>query len=195
MPWKNGSGVTTELAICPPEAKFSDNNFLWRLSSAEIKSKNTFSQFPGYDRILFVVKGGGLRLIEPHAQKQIDLQPLIPFFFKGETPIECNIIKDQVIDLGIIFNREKVKVEAKVYSLTANPNLQTIFFDHDNAINSTNILVCIEGQCFIEKQLVGSMDSIEITNTHQIKLKTSEACTFIGFTIVEQRESSPPPWQ
>ena len=49
MPWKNGGGVTTEIA------KDGSEPFLWRASRAQVASDGPFSYFPGYDRILIIL--------------------------------------------------------------------------------------------------------------------------------------------
>ena len=56
-PWKNGGGVTTELAMSPPGAGL--DNFDWRVSLASIAEDGPFSQFPGVDRTLVMVAGDG----------------------------------------------------------------------------------------------------------------------------------------
>jgi len=37
-PWKNGLGVTREIHIHPEGANFETDDFLWRLSSADVTS-------------------------------------------------------------------------------------------------------------------------------------------------------------
>ena len=55
MPWKNGQGSTTELAIEPPGAAL--DGFDWRISIAELRGSGPFSTFPGYDRIIVQLDG------------------------------------------------------------------------------------------------------------------------------------------
>src|SRR5665213_1384261 len=62
QPWKNGQGLTREIAISPPTSRFPADSFDWRLSSATIRAANSFSQFPGYDRLLVVWQGEGVIL-------------------------------------------------------------------------------------------------------------------------------------
>src|ERR1700689_272768 len=65
-PWKNGGGSTTEVAVAPAGASL--DNFDWRVSLARVASDGPFSEFPGIDRSLAVVKGEGLVLsIGQHA--------------------------------------------------------------------------------------------------------------------------------
>ena len=58
-PWKNGGGVTREIAAHPPEAGL--DGFDWRLSMADVASDGPFSAFPGIDRTLTVIEGAGAR--------------------------------------------------------------------------------------------------------------------------------------
>jgi hypothetical protein len=85
MPWKNGLGTTTEIAISlPPPLPLSNNTnpsnkvvsplsaplssvpaaaaaapFKWRVSRAKVASDGPFSLFPNIDRSLIVLPGGG----------------------------------------------------------------------------------------------------------------------------------------
>jgi hypothetical protein len=83
MPWKNGLGTTTELAISLPPPPLSNNispsnkvvsplgaplssvpaaaaaPFKWRVSRAKVASDGPFSLFPNIDRCLIVLPGGG----------------------------------------------------------------------------------------------------------------------------------------
>lgn len=60
MPWKNGGGVTVEIAIHPPSA--SMDAFDWRISMATVAQDGPFSSFPGIDRTLAIIEGNGMAL-------------------------------------------------------------------------------------------------------------------------------------
>lgn len=54
--WEGGK--TTQLAIYPEEAIFSEKDFLWRISSASFtKLESTFSDFSGYQRYILPLEG------------------------------------------------------------------------------------------------------------------------------------------
>ncbi|WP_353193067.1 HutD family protein [Pandoraea pnomenusa] len=59
MPWKNGQGVTTELAVARQPG---DDGFDWRISTATVANPGPFSVFAGIDRTLAIVRGGTLTL-------------------------------------------------------------------------------------------------------------------------------------
>jgi len=60
QPWKNGAGLTREIAVGPVDANFAD--FDWRISVAEIARDAPFSAFPGIDRCIVLLQGRGMQL-------------------------------------------------------------------------------------------------------------------------------------
>lgn len=55
---KWAGGETTQLAIYPEDAAFSEKNFLWRVSSATFTStESRFSDFSGYQRYILPLEG------------------------------------------------------------------------------------------------------------------------------------------
>ncbi|MGB7479405.1 MAG: HutD family protein, partial [Burkholderiaceae bacterium] len=89
MPWKNGGGVTTELAIAPAGASLDD--FDWRISSAEVCAAGPFSGFDGIERSLAILDGAGLRL-RIDGDTEVVLRPdIAPFAFAGERPVEAEL--------------------------------------------------------------------------------------------------------
>ena len=59
IPWKNGQGETTQLAI----SEGGDlSNFDWRLSIATVIDDGVFSNFSGYSRDLVLLSGKGICL-------------------------------------------------------------------------------------------------------------------------------------
>ncbi|MDE2427746.1 MAG: HutD family protein [Burkholderiales bacterium] len=108
MPWKNGGGSTTELAIFPPGAGL--DNFVWRLSTAQVDVDGPFSHFPQIDRTLAILKGDGLVLHsggEQQRPKEIFLQQdSPPYIFAGETSIRAELTGGTVIDLNMMTRRD-----------------------------------------------------------------------------------------
>jgi environmental stress-induced protein Ves len=58
--WKNGGGVTREIAVFPDGAGSDD--FIWRISVADVTAGGPFSVFPGIDRYIAVIDGKGMTL-------------------------------------------------------------------------------------------------------------------------------------
>jgi environmental stress-induced protein Ves len=102
-PWRNGGGVTREIARCEDDA-----GLIWRLSVADVGADGPFSLFPGASRILTVIEGAGLRL--RHAGGVIEAAPGVPVSFSGETPIDCTQIAGPVRDFNVIFDARRARL-------------------------------------------------------------------------------------
>ena len=104
-PWKNGGGVTREVAAWPPGAGFED--FHWRVSMAEVRADGPFSVFPGVDRILAVLEG---RLALDVDGRQIELAASgPPAAFPGDVPTTGRLLAGPVVDLNVMVRRGAVR--------------------------------------------------------------------------------------
>ncbi|MBK7003876.1 MAG: HutD family protein [Burkholderiales bacterium] len=93
-PWRNGGGVTRELAVWPPQGEWA-----WRMSVAEVDRSGPFSRFEGMERWLAVLQGKGVQLdvgVGPRAlQPGPNVRTLTaadaPFYFDGEANTYCHL--------------------------------------------------------------------------------------------------------
>lgn len=108
MPWKNGGGLTAEIALEPRDARFPTDPFLWRLSSATVTQGSSFSRFDKYERLLMILSGGGLKL------NDFTLPELQSYSFPGIQDIYATPLSSEVKDLGIIYDRSRVDVSFEV---------------------------------------------------------------------------------
>lgn len=93
--WKNGGGVTREIACFPPDAGLE--GFGWRISIATISADGDFSAFPGVERTIVLLQEGGMQLQAPAAAGRDGLdetlrEPLQSLVFGGELPIACRLL-------------------------------------------------------------------------------------------------------
>ena len=103
MPWKNGGGVTREVAIWPPSAAL--DAFDWRISIADVAQGGPFSTFPGVDRVLTVIRGAGLELaVEGMATAILDAAAL-PFAFPGDAACAARLHDGPIRDLNLMVRR------------------------------------------------------------------------------------------
>ncbi|MBL3568083.1 hypothetical protein BV509_15990 [Rhodovulum sulfidophilum] len=101
-PWKNGGGLTWELAAFPEGAGFPD--MLWRMSLAEVASDGPFSAFPGIDRTLTVLAGRGMRL--DFGGGSVDLsEDSGPLSFPGEAPVTARLGAGSILDFNVMTRR------------------------------------------------------------------------------------------
>lgn len=120
MPWKDGGGVTEQIAIEPPDATLQ-GGFLWRLSMARVEGSGPFSRFAGYDRTLLLLEGGGLDLdFGTHGRCRIEA-PFQPLTFSGDWETRAELTRGPVRDLGIISDRARVRHEVRTLALGAEP--------------------------------------------------------------------------
>ena len=80
-PWKNGLGRTRDLAIHPPGAGMDD--FLWRVSVAEVTAAAPFSAYPGIDRVIALLDGDGFTMHLGDGHEHSLTAPCTPFAFAG----------------------------------------------------------------------------------------------------------------
>ena len=102
MPWKNGLGSTTEIAIFPADAKLDD--FDWRVSTAQVTSDGPFSSFSGIDRTLLVIDGAGIELsVDGYASERIDRDTI--HSFPGDQKTSAILIDGSITDLNVMSRR------------------------------------------------------------------------------------------
>jgi len=101
-PWKNGGGVTRDIAVFPEGA--SDEDFLWRASIATIEKAGPFSVFPGVDRAFLLLRGD-LR-IEVGDRGEQRLRPGSPALsFGGEDSVGAEPLGGSCSALNIMTRR------------------------------------------------------------------------------------------
>jgi environmental stress-induced protein Ves len=106
MPWKNGGGSTTEVAIAPSDATLDD--FDWRISMAHVAAPGPFSRFPGIDRTLAVIEGRGIVLTIADAPVTLD-RGAPPLFFPGDIETSATLIGGPIDDLNVMSNRARFR--------------------------------------------------------------------------------------
>jgi hypothetical protein len=111
MPWKNGGGVTYEIAVAPAGSDWSA--FAWRVSLAEVNEDGPFSPFPGVDRTLVVLEGNGVRLsgVGPLA---VELRCHDRADFAGEAAVDCALIDGPVRDLNVMTRRGRASSRVRI---------------------------------------------------------------------------------
>ena len=101
-PWKNGGGVTREVAAFPPGAGMDD--FGWRISLADVAADGPFSAFAGVDRVLTVIEGAGLVLDVGGRMLALDASSP-PLAFAGEAAVEARLTDGPIRDLNLMVRR------------------------------------------------------------------------------------------
>lgn len=114
MPWRNGGGKTTELAIGPEGAALDGGRFLYRVSIADVASDGPFSRFDGYDRHIMLLEGKGMT-IDCGARGRIDLRaPLTAHPFDGDWDVSGALVDGPVRDFNLIVDRARATSSLEV---------------------------------------------------------------------------------
>jgi len=113
QPWKNGAGLTREIAVAPPAAGHAD--FDWRISLAEVASDAPFSAFPGIDRCITLLRGAGMRLSSAdHGVDHCLDQRLAPFYFSGDLALQATLLDGACADFNVMTRRGAWRAEVSV---------------------------------------------------------------------------------
>lgn len=176
MLWKNGQGSTAQIDIVPEGASFPGGEFLWRLSSATVGASGPFSQFPGCDRFLVVLRGQGLLL------NGKTFGPFTPFKFAGEDSIECELLFDDVIDLGLIYRRDKVQAEMLMLQVTANQP-QNVVLSGQQAY-----FYCISGSAQVGEQSLSEGECLRSQGVSQMSVTSSSLAQGAHLVLIKVRE-------
>ncbi|OED48541.1 hypothetical protein AB838_11555 [Rhodobacteraceae bacterium (ex Bugula neritina AB1)] len=107
VPWKNGGGVTRELAV-----QKENGRQVWRLSLADITRDGAFSAFPGLARIHCIVEGPGHVL--SNAETRLEASLLEPLTFDGNLALDCRLRGGACKAFNVIYDPELVAAQARV---------------------------------------------------------------------------------
>jgi environmental stress-induced protein Ves len=122
MPWKNGAGITMQIAIYPADATI--DNFDWRISTAVVTADGPFSGFPGLERTLAVLEGAGINLTIGGTQAERLTPTSAPFTFPADASANATLINGPIHDLNVMarqdrFNHSVRKLTGQAVSIPA----------------------------------------------------------------------------
>nr|WP_233829282.1 HutD family protein [Paraburkholderia sp. ZP32-5] len=119
-PWKNGGGVTREVAAFPArQPGDAPGDFMWRVSVADVAQAGPFSRFDGVDRTLALLSGAGMLLdemdgasvVKTHAlTQQLDIAR-----FDGEARIDARLVDGATRDFNLMVRRDVARGEVEVW--------------------------------------------------------------------------------
>ncbi|MDA8484569.1 HutD family protein [Pseudomonas resinovorans] len=178
MPWKNGTGSTLEIAR---DAGDGLDGFGWRLSIADVGESGGFSAFTGYQRVITVLEGAGMRL-EVDGQRSRDLTSLDAFAFDGGSTVQCELIDGPIRDFNLIYSPKRYA--ARLQWLRADGGLKLfssastlLLFAAESGVSLT-----FDGQ---RSEVLGQHDCLHLETTGalaELKLDGTGACCLIELT-------------
>lgn len=110
-PWRNGGGMTAEVAAWPPDADAA-SEFDWRVSFAEVGESGDFSLFPGVDRVITLLGGPPMTLAFPRSTEV--LKPFRPVVFDGGLRVTCTV-EAPTRDLNAMTRRGRARATVEVH--------------------------------------------------------------------------------
>ncbi len=117
VPWKNGGGLTREVAAFPADAGL--DTFVWRVSVADVAQAGPFSRFAGIDRTLVLLSGAGMLLDEAQSDHTVKThaltRPLDIARFSGETAIDARLVDGATRDFNLMVRRDSAQGELEVW--------------------------------------------------------------------------------
>lgn len=111
QPWKNGGGVTIDIAGEGGENGWAD--VVWRYGRTAILTPAPFSDLTGFERLQIVIRGSGLVLETPDGE--IDLRVAFrPARYDGGTPIVSRLENGTVEVVNLIADRSRAAIDLRV---------------------------------------------------------------------------------
>jgi len=146
-PWKNGLGRTRELAAEPPGAGMDD--FLWRVSVAEVDSAAPFSAFPGIDRTIVLLEGEGFVMALDDGRAHALTEPFAPFAFRGEAQVSVTLAGGATRDFNLMVRRDRARGGITVWRQPGDARL----------LAQTVLLYCARGRLEVDGEMLAPGDA------------------------------------
>jgi uncharacterized protein len=160
MPWKNGGGSTTEIAVYPDASSVSGVPFQWRVSIADVKDDGPFSLFPGYDRHLMVIAGEGMRL-DAGPRGIIDVgRPFVPVGFSGDWDVKGILTHGPVRDFNLMTSHAETRSMLTCEVISAKRQFE--------AAQGFALIYILEGEGAVEERSVKAGDSVYLARNDRI---------------------------
>ena len=143
-------GTTTELFIYPPDSEYNKHNFEFRVSTATVNvEESTFTQLPGYKRILMILKGELFIEHKNHYSNYLKQYDCHEFLGAWETQA-----KGKVIDFNLMMNE---KTNGAISIITYNKQTKNLI-----AFNSNDFIAfyIVEGSSTINSKHLSTNDFI-----------------------------------
>jgi environmental stress-induced protein Ves len=117
MPWRNGAGVTREIAREPAQGA----SFAWRLSLASLQTSGPFSSYSGYQRCVVLVDGHGFRLHVAGSGTMNLATRGDHALFAGAAEASCELLDGPCTDLSLIVQKPGTIASVSRLAISAEP--------------------------------------------------------------------------
>ncbi|UGB37806.1 HutD/Ves family protein [Frateuria soli] len=170
-PWKNGLGRTRELSVAPHGAGMDD--FLWRVSVAEVDSAAPFSAFPGIDRTIVLLEGDGFTMTLDDGRTHALTEPFVPFAFPGEAQVAVTLAGGATRDFNLMVRRGRARGRVAVWRQPADARLQT----------NTVLLYCARGRLEVGDAMLQPGDAWLPDATAPVRLQLTPGAVVLAVDV------------
>jgi len=101
QPWRNGGGSTRELLAWP-----TAQEWIFRISLAQVAQDGPFSSFPGIERWIALVEGAGMTLSFAAGAEHLSIGRE-PVRFDGALAPVCSLERGATLDLNLMVDRSR----------------------------------------------------------------------------------------
>lgn len=172
-PWKNGGGVTREIALANVPTAVptavpgaAPGEFAWRVSVADVAQAGPFSRFEGVARTLVLLEGAGMVLDETapeggaHVRTHTLARALDVARFDGEAPIDARLVDGPTRDFNLMVRRDAARASFEVWRENVARRIEA----------DTVLLYCAQGEANVrvngaEPMPLAAGDTLRIDTT------------------------------
>ena len=167
-------GTTTEIAIYPKNALYSQRNFVWRLSSAKVEvEESTFTSLPDINRIIMILDGE-LKL-EHVGYHQCTLEPFQQDRFSGSWNTKSY---GRVTDFNLMMS-EECNGELEPIFIKEGEERKFTLWSEEKHQKNTQAIYCVIGEVKIHT----STNDILTLHEGEVVLLTISDPTKLDFTV------------
>jgi uncharacterized protein len=188
MPWKNGLGTTTEIAVDPPGATL--DTFTIRLSIADLAASGPFSRFPGVDRILVQIEGAPMTLAhEGLGARRLAL--LVSHRFAGELATHGTLEAPPARDFNVMVRRDRASADLVVHELAPGAVVEA------GGEAEARIVYLLRGAASVragsEASAIGANETLIVTGATRLEIRASSEGAIAFVVALGPPGRSPPP--
>ena len=120
VPWRNGGGVTREIATAPYDGE--PGSFRWRVSIADVTGEGPFSAFEEVDRQIVLVEGAGMVISVDGKPNLLNLFDVLAF--PGDAPCVGTLVDGPTRDLNVMTRRGHAAAGVQILSVADAQSVQ-----------------------------------------------------------------------
>jgi environmental stress-induced protein Ves len=181
MPWKNGLGITHEIALERSAEEEQFGTFVWRLSMAEVGTSAPFSRFPGCDRTILLLDGQGMMLDSGSDGRHLLDQKFRPYSFGGEWQTEGTLIDGPCLDFNIMVDRSRARADVSVKTLSCTPQPLSL---------RGNLLAVFALAGTVQLRTEEPPHSHTIPTRHTLLVEPESAAALSGWLTAQQQDAT-----